>query len=47
VATPVVERNGFVSFARYASIRCEYAIGGCGRRSRIGLTHLFAGPKVS
>jgi hypothetical protein len=33
--------------SRYASIRCEYAIGGCGRRSRRGLSHLFAGPKVS
>ena len=37
--------------SRYASIRCEYAIGGCGRRSRRvltrrGLTHLFADPKV-
>jgi len=28
----VVECNGCVPFARYASIRCEYAIGGRGRR---------------
>jgi hypothetical protein len=28
----VAERICFRPIARYASIRCEYAIGGCGRR---------------
>jgi hypothetical protein len=42
----VVKRDYSLPFARYASFRCEYAIGGCRRRSQRGLSHLFAGPKV-